>query len=87
MGTLNLRLTEVEIKQLLDKYTEHSSLVNYYAFCDNINFVFSDLANQREYINGSRSTAIFTESEKQTLIQLLNAIRQEIKFQRILIKP
>ena len=45
MGTLNLRLSEVEIKQLLDKYTEDSGLVNYAAFCDNINFVFSDLAN------------------------------------------
>ena len=84
---MNLKLTEGEIKSLLEKYTETGGLVNYYAFCDNINFVFTDQANPREFIDNSKSTAMFTESEKQTLYGLLCAIRNEIKNQRILIKP
>ena len=84
---MNLKLNESEIKSLLDKYTETGGLINYYAFCDNINFVFTDQANPREFIDNSKSTAMFTESEKQTLIQLLMAIRNQIKNQRVLIKP
>jgi hypothetical protein len=38
-------------------------------------------------IENSKSTANFTDDEKDTLLALLGAIRTEIAFKRVLIKP
>ena len=61
--------------------------MNYADFCANIDHVFSDAANASDFIENSKSTAKFTEEEKEQLIHLLNAMREEIKHNRILIKP
>lgn len=42
---------------------------------------------QKSVIDNSKSTANFTEAEKVTMINMLEAIRIEIKNRRILIKP
>lgn len=73
---------------MLDKYTiPASGLVNYAQFCDNIDVVFADTSDPGAVIENSKSTANFTDDEKDTLIALLGAIRTEIAFKRILIKP
>ena len=87
LGTLNFKLSEQEIQQLLDKYTESNGLVNYYAFCANVDHVFSDQCDSNAVIDNSKSTANFSEAEKVTMINMLEAIRIEIKNRRILIKP
>lgn len=87
LGTLNFQFKESEIRQLLTKYTQTGGLVDYATFCANIDKVFSYDVNHRDFIENSKSTATFSESELDTLCQLLACIRSQIKNQRILIKP
>ena len=84
---MNFRFTEAEIQQILDKYQDQNGLVNYAAFCNNVDHVFSDQCDPLAVIENSKSTANFTESEKTTMVNMLEAIRVEIKNRRILIKP
>lgn len=62
-------------------------MINYADFCANIDYVFTDNADPNAIIENSKSTANFTDDEKDTLLALLNAIRTEIAFKRVLIKP
>lgn len=88
MGTLNLKFSKEEIDALVDKYKiGNSGLVNYAQLCDNINFVFSDQADPIGVIENSKSTANFSDSDKETLIALIGAIKNEIVHKRVLIKP
>jgi hypothetical protein len=59
IGTLNFKLEESELKQLIQKYREPNGLINYSAFCANIDSIFSNEANP-----DSRSSAKFSEAEK-----------------------
>jgi Ca2+-binding EF-hand superfamily protein len=61
--------------------------VNYSDFCNNVDVVFNDTVNPIAVIENSKSTANFTNDEKDTLLDLLSAIRTEIMNKRILIKP
>jgi Ca2+-binding EF-hand superfamily protein len=61
--------------------------VNYADFCNNVDVVFNDTVNPIAVIENSKSTANFTNDEKDTLLDLLSAIRTEIMNKRILIKP
>lgn len=73
---------------LIQKYKiNDSGLVNYAALCDNINQVFFEGSDPMGVIENSKSTASFTDDEKDTLIALLGAIKNEIVHKRILIKP
>lgn len=60
MGTLNIRLTEDEIQQLIRKYRvpEKEGLVNYADFADYIDSVFTEKANPTDVIGMARSTAV-----------------------------
>jgi hypothetical protein len=72
---------------LLSKYKQPNGLVNYADFCDNVDAVFTDAMNPVAVIENSKSTANFTDEEKDTLLAMLSAIRTEIVNKRILIKP
>lgn len=87
LGTLNFKFSEQEIQQLLKKYQCQNGLVNYADFCANVDNVFSDTCDTQAVIDNSKSTANFNDSEKTTMINMINAIRVEIKNRRILIKP
>lgn len=87
LGTLNIKFSEEEIGQLICKYKLDSGLINYSDFCSNVDFVFSDNADPNQIIENSKSTANFSDDEKDTLLALLSAIRTEITFKRVLIKP
>ena len=71
----------------MNKYRLDSGLINYADFCANIDYVFTDKADPNFIIENSKSTANFTDDEKDTLWALLSAIRTEIVFKRVLIKP
>jgi hypothetical protein len=71
----------------LNKYRLDSGLINYADFCANIDYVCTDKADPNFIIENSKSTANFTDDEKDTLLALLSAIRTEIAFKRVLIKP
>jgi len=87
MGTLNVRFSEEEITSLINKYKCTNGLINYADFCKNIDTVFSDKGDPTAVIENSKSSANFTDAEKDIVISLLAAIRTEIKNKRILIKP
>ena len=87
VGTLNLRLSEVEVTALLDKYRLPSGLIDYASFCANVDHVFTDAADPKAAIDNAKSSATFSEEEAQLQAELLAAVRREIKTQRILIKP
>jgi len=72
---------------LIQKYSLGNGLVCYSKLCENVDHVFSDAADPMAVIENSKSTANFDDSEKDLLMQLLGAIRNEIVFKRILIKP
>lgn len=76
-----------EINQLIAKYGQSNGLVCYANFCANVDHVFSDSADIRSAIDNSKSTAKFTAEEASCLASLLEAIRGQIRDQRILIKP
>ena len=59
----------------------------YADFCSNVDLVFNDTVDPVAVIENSKSTANFTNNEKDTLLSLLGAIRTEIINKRILIKP
>lgn len=61
--------------------------MNYARFCENIDTVFADVADPLAIIENSKSTANFADEQKDTVIALLGAIRTEIAYKRILIKP
>lgn len=82
-----MNLNETEINALIAKYSIGQGLINYSDFCANIDTVFVETANPTDIIENSKSTASFTDDEKDTLLMLLSAIRVEIKNKRILIKP
>jgi len=72
-----LKFSKVEIDALVNKYKiGNSGLVNYAQLCDSINFVFSDLANPVGVIENSKSTANFTDTEKETILALIGAIKE-----------
>lgn len=75
------------MQQILTKYRAGNGLINYADFCNNIDFVFTDAVDPNQVIENSKSTASFSDSEKQTLQNLLCAIQTQIKNKRILIKP
>ena len=56
-------------------------------FCSNIDTVFSEVGDPIASIEQSKSTANFTPQEQEIVVNLLTAIRTEIKNKRILIKP
>jgi Ca2+-binding EF-hand superfamily protein len=72
---------------LLSKYKQQNGLVNYADFCNNVDVVFNDSVDPVAVIESSKSTANFTNDDKDTLLALLSAIRTEIMNKRILIKP
>jgi hypothetical protein len=61
--------------------------VNYADFCNNVDVVFDDTVDPIAVIENSKSTANFTNNEKDTMLALLSSIRTEITNKRILIKP
>ena len=88
LGTLNLKFSKEEIDALIEKYKiGNSGLINYAQLCDNINFVFSDAADPVGLIENSKSTASFSDADKETFMALIGAIKNEIVHKRILIKP
>jgi hypothetical protein len=83
-----LKFSREEIDSLIEKYKiADSGLVNYAAFCDNINHVFSDAADPLSVIENSKSTSNYNDAEKEIFIALITAIKSEIVNKRILIKP
>lgn len=72
---------------MLSKYKQQNGLVNYADFCNNVDVVFNDTVDPIAVIENSKSTANFTDEEKDTLLALLSSIRTEIMNKRILIKP
>ena len=75
------------MNQLINKYREASGLINYAAFCSNIDQVFDHTVDQSAVIENSKSTAKFSAEERECLSNLLASIRAQIKDRRILIKP
>ena len=79
MGTLNFSLSGEEINQLIRKYGQANSLVNYASFCANVDHVFSADGDVKSAIDQYKSSAKFSASEEETLRELLNAIRVQVK--------
>lgn len=71
----------------MSKYKLPSGLIDYSTFCNNIDHVFTDLADPNAIIENSKSSSTFKDEDKETILAILDAIRNEIKFKRVLIKP
>ncbi len=83
-----MRLTQPEIDSLIAKYrTGTANLVDYAAFCDQINQVFTEAASPTQVIAGAKSSATFSDAEKEAVLQHVSQMIALIKAHRILLKP
>lgn len=74
--------------QLISKYQDpQTKLLHYSRFCDNINQVFAVEADTAAVAANSRSTANFSDVEKNVLIEALKEMRFKVTANRILLKP
>ena len=62
-------------------------MVNYAAFCKNVDTVFLPGADPDSVIEMAKSSANFTQEEMAILTSLLTHIKTEVVNKRILIKP
>lgn len=85
LNTLNINLNQSQINNLIDSYRVHdgTGMINYAAFVANINAV----SNPTEIINGTKSHAVFTDQEKEIVLEAVAHMNSKIKSERILLKP
>lgn len=58
MATLNVPLTDYEIKQLLDKYRTPEGLVDYKTFCENVEKVFFNAEEAQDALDNRHSKPV-----------------------------
>lgn len=75
---MNIKFSELEMQQLIQKYKMTNGLINYYDFVANIESVFYDGANPMAVINNAKSSANFENLDLNVLLDLLQAIKIEI---------
>jgi hypothetical protein len=85
---LNLTLTENDIQALLAKYRLSTGLVNYSAFCRNIDSVFEASTDQQAVLkSGLGGAPMYSEQEQVAMTQLVQDMKNIIRAHRILLKP
>lgn len=71
----------------MQKYALANGLINYSAFCNNVEAVFAPGVSAQATVQSSISTSKFTDYEKGQLTSIISDIKQLIKAHRILLKP
>jgi len=71
----------------MQKYMLPNGLINYSAFCKNVESVFTSENSTSATMLSSSSTSKFTDYEKGQLTAIISDIKQLIKAHRILLKP
>lgn len=86
---MNVRLDANEINYLVDKYkvANQPGLISYKRFIDGINTVVDDSSDLGAVIEQSKSSALFSDSEQEAIMNMLDTFRYEITSKRILLKP
>jgi len=87
IGTLNMGLSDSEIQDLVDRYRQPDGLISYTSFLDKLNSVFSSDADLSATIQGVMAKAVFSDDEKEAMIEAVTHINNRIKSERILLKP
>lgn len=89
LGTLNIALTEAEIKELIDRYrvSDGTGMINYASFLQKLNCVFSDQMDPSSTIQNVKAQAVFTDEEKDIMLDAVTQMNNKIKAERILLKP
>jgi Ca2+-binding EF-hand superfamily protein len=62
-------------------------MINYAAFIQSVNQVFTDQANPSALIQNVKSHAVFTEQEQHMMMDAVTQMNNKIKAERILLKP
>jgi len=65
-----MSLSSTEVQQLIERYRshEHPGMVNYNQFIRKINTIFAPDARPSELIHEVKSQAIFTDAEKEIML-------------------
>lgn len=71
----------------MQKYALPNGLINYSAFCNNVETVFAPGVSATATVQSSISTSKFSDYEKGELTSIISDIKQLIKAHRILLKP
>lgn len=89
LGTLNIKLDEKEIQELINRYkvTDGTGMINYAKFLAKLNEVFSDQMNPSETIAKVKAHAVFSDEEKDAMLDAITQMNNKIKAERILLKP
>ena len=99
LSTLSISLTDEEYKTLTERYQTDDSMVNYQAFCDSIDSIFTvkgleKLPTVRVKPIESADTDLarkkyleFCDRERQIMIDICNAYQQQILVKRLNLKP
>jgi len=75
--------------ELLKKYAHPTQvgLVRYSEFADNLDFVFTDLADSKQSVEEAKSTPLMNEVDFARLVEVMKGFNHEIVSKRILLKP
>jgi hypothetical protein len=99
LSTLNINLTEEEYASLINKYQTDDDMVNYTAFCDSIDSIFTikgleKMPTTRVKPIEANDTELarkkyleFDEYERQMMIEICEAYKQQIIVKRLNLKP
>lgn len=84
LGNVNVEFSESQVQELLNRYKIDNGMVDYRAFCDDVDKLF-----RKEETAGtlSASQPQLTHGDAKLIMDSLKAIRLAIKSNRILLKP
>jgi len=89
LGTLNISLSEADIQDLIGRYrvSDGTGMINYSQFLDKLNVVFSDQMDPSATISGVKAQAVWSDSDRDAMMECVTNLNNKIKAERILLKP
>jgi hypothetical protein len=87
IGTLKMGLSDAEIQTLVDRYRQADGLIHYQAFLDRLNTVWAPEADLSATIQSVKAQAVFSDDEKEAMLEAVTNMNNKIKAERILLKP
>lgn len=78
-------MSQIQINELINRYrvSDGTGMINYAAFIENINSV----TDKDEVLANTKSRAVFSDQDKDQMMDAITQMNNKIKAERILLKP
>lgn len=89
IGTLGVELSEAETTELANRYKTNngSGHINYRDFVNKLDDVFLEHMNPSDVIQNARTSAVFNDADKESMIEMMTALHTHVVSNRIHLKP